>query len=67
MEENEAIIRKMYEAFNRQNLDVLDELMAPGYVDHPRQFQGLESYGQNLTMVYRSFLDSLGTIEDSAR
>ena len=64
LEENKAIVRKMFEAFNKQNLDVLDELIAPDYVDHPRQLQDLESYKQNLTMFYRSFPDSHETIED---
>jgi len=54
----------MYEAFNRKDLDLLDELIAPDYVDHPRQFRGLESYKQHLTVYYRGFPDSVETIED---
>jgi len=64
LEENKAIVRKMFEAFNTQNLDALDELVAPGYFDHMRQLRGLESYKQNLTMFYRSSPDSHETIED---
>jgi hypothetical protein len=64
LEENRTIVRRMYEAFNKQDLASLDELIAPDYVDHPRQFRGLESYKQYLTMFYRSFPDSHETIED---
>ena len=64
LEENKAIVRKMFEAFNKQDLALLDELIAPDYVDHPRQLRGLESYKQHLTMFYKSFPDSHETIED---
>jgi len=40
LEENKAIVRKIFEVFNRQNLDVLDELVAPGYFDQLRQLRG---------------------------
>jgi len=63
-EENKETVSKILEALNRQNLDVLDDLTAPGYLDHLRQLRGLESYKQNLTMFYRSFPDSHETIED---
>jgi len=64
LEKNKAIIRKMFEAFNKQNLDALDELIAPNYVDHPRQFRSLKSYKQHLTKFYKSFPDSHETIDD---
>jgi len=43
---------------------LLDELIAPDYVDHPRQLRGLESYKQLVTMLYKSFRDSHETIEE---
>jgi len=64
LEKNKAIIRKMFEAFNKQNLDALDELIAPDYIDHPRQFRSLKSYKQHLTKFYKSFPDSHETIDD---
>ena len=64
LERNKAVIRRCFEAFNRQNLDALDKFIAPDYVDHPRQFRGLEIYKQHLAMFYRSFPDSHETIED---
>jgi len=54
----------MYEAFNKQDLDSLDDLIAPDYVDHPRQLRGLESYKQHLTMFYKSFPNTHDTIKD---
>jgi len=64
LEENKAIVRKMFEAFNKQNLDTLDEFIAPDYVDHPRQLLGLESYKQHLRIYYKTFPDSHENIED---
>jgi len=64
LEENRTIVRRLFEAFNKQDLALLDELIAPDYVDHPRQLRGLESYKQHLTMFYKSFPDSHETIED---
>ena len=64
LEENKTIVRRMYKAFNKQDLASLDELIAADYVDHPRQLRGLESYKQNLTMFYKSFPDTHETIED---
>jgi len=64
LEENKTIVRRMFEAFNKQDLALLDDLIALDYVDHPRQFQGLEEYKQYLTIFYKSFPDSHETIED---
>jgi len=64
LKENKTIVRRLFEAFNKQDLALLDELIAPDYVDHPRQLRGLESYKQHLTMFYKSFPDSHETIED---
>ena len=64
LEKNKAIVRRLFEAFNKHNPALLDELMAPDYVDNPRQFRGLESYKQHLTMFYKSFPDTHETIED---
>jgi len=34
LEENKAIVRRFFEAFNKRNLVLLYELVAPDYVDH---------------------------------
>jgi hypothetical protein len=45
-EENKAIVhRYVEEAINQRNMDVLDEIFAPGFVDHtaaPDQAPGVE-------------------------
>ena len=64
MEKNKAVVRRLFEVFDKQNLGLLDELVANDYVDHPRQFRGLESYKQHLSMFYNSFPDAHETIED---
>jgi C-1 hydroxylase len=43
---------------------LIDELVAQDYVDHSRQFQGLEHYKQHLRRYYTSFPDSHETIEN---
>ncbi len=47
LEENKAIIRSLYEAFNKHNPDLLDEIMAIDFVDAPKtpfELRGLGSY-----------------------
>ena len=64
LEKNKAVVRRLFEVFDEQNLGLLDELVAHDYIDHPRQFQGLENYKKHLSMFYKSFPDSHETIED---
>jgi len=64
LEKNKAVVRRLYEAFDRRNFGLLDKSIAPDYIDHPRQFRGLETYKQHLTMFFKSFPDSHETIED---
>ncbi len=65
LEENKAIVRRFVEAYNKQNLDLLDDLVAPDYVDpdYP-QLQGLESLKQMMNMFFKAFPDFHETIED---
>jgi len=64
LEENKAIVRRLWEAENERNLALLDELMAPDYVDNVFQFTGLEEYKQMQTMFTDAFPDLHETIED---
>jgi len=65
LEENKAVIRKFEtEAINKHNPDMLDELMAPDYVDHPLQIRGLEASKQSLITHIKGFPDWHETIED---
>ena len=64
LEENKAIVRRLVAAFNRHDLSLLDELMAPDYFDHRHELRGLRSYKQLLTMIFNAFPDYNETIED---
>jgi len=57
LKENKAIIRSFFEAVNRRNLAVIDELIAPDYVDHTLQRQGLEGLKQFLKFLFKTFPD----------
>ena len=63
LEENKALVRSLYEAFNKHNPALLDEFIAPDFVHHTQQLRGLESYKQYETMVYKGFPDLHDTIE----
>ena len=64
LEENKAIVRRFIEAYNKRNLDLLDDLVAPDYVDHTHQLQGLESLKQLMKGGFKAFPDWHETIED---
>jgi predicted ester cyclase len=57
LEENKAIVRRYNEATNKQNLDLFDDIVAPDYVDHTHQLQGLESFKQLLKLGFKGFPD----------
>lgn len=64
LETNKAIVRRLFEVFDEQDLSLLDELVAQNYIDHARQFRGLDNYKKHLRMFFDSFSDSHETIED---
>jgi len=65
VEENKAIVRRFIDAYNQQNLDLSDDVVASGYVDpdYP-QLQGLENLKQMMNMFFKAFPDFHETIED---
>jgi hypothetical protein len=50
LEENKAIVRKAIEAMNKQDLSLLDDLVAPNYFDHIAK-QGQEWIKQSIAML----------------
>ena len=65
LEENKAIVRRFIEAYNKRNLDLSDDLVAPDYVDLDySQLQGLEDLKQMMNMFFKAFPDFHETIED---
>jgi steroid delta-isomerase-like uncharacterized protein len=66
IEENKAIIRHyLEEAWNKKNLAVVDEFIAPDLIQHIRNVPlGREGIKQFFSMIYGSFPDAHLTIED---
>ena len=64
LEENKAIVRGFIEAYNKRNIDSLDEFVAPDYVDHTNNIQGLEGLKQLMNMGLKGGPDWHETIED---
>jgi predicted ester cyclase len=64
LEKNKALIRKVNEALNRKDLTILDEFMAPDYVDHTNQLHGKEEVRQFYVKIYKDMPDFQRTIED---
>ena len=65
IEKNKAIFRRFIEAYNEHDLDLLDDLIAPDYVDpdYP-QLKDLEGLKQMMKMAFMAFPDYQETIED---
>jgi len=66
LEENKAIVRKMFEAINKQSLASLDKLMAADFVlhMHSRQTQGWAVGRQVVEDEIKAFPDFHVAIED---
>ena len=67
LEENKAIIRGLVEVFNKHNVALMDEFIAPDFVDAPNtpfELRGLESFKRFETMFIKGFPDYHETIED---
>ncbi|MFQ5341317.1 MAG: ester cyclase [Anaerolineae bacterium] len=66
-EENKTLVRRLIEeAWNKGNLDVIDELLSPDYVLHidAPGVPGREGYKQAVNMHRTAFSDFHFTIED---
>jgi len=63
LEENKAIVRKMVEAVNEQNLDSVDAFAAPDYIDRTHNLRGPEEVKKFLTMLFQ-WLDFHVSLED---
>jgi len=67
LEENKAIIRRLFEAESKRDLTILDELIAPDFIEGrntPFELRGPEGYKQFVTTLFRAFPDWHETIED---
>jgi len=64
LEENKAIIRRYYEEANKHNIDIVDELVVPDFVDYTNKIEGLENLKQFGNKFIKGFPDLHWTIED---
>ena len=64
LEENKALILSLYEADNKKDLTILDEVMSPNFFDPTFKLQGPEGYKQFETAFFKGFPDWIETIED---
>jgi predicted ester cyclase len=66
-EKNKAIVRRFLEEQFKGNIDIIDELLAPNFVDRslmPGQEQGREGYKRATAEVWASFSDRTINIEE---
>jgi predicted ester cyclase len=63
-ENSKAIIDRLSEALRAQDLETLDELLAPEYVNHSLGLEGPEGYKQYCTMLFQAFPDYDETVAD---
>ncbi len=67
-EENKAIVRRyVEEAVNQHNLEILDEIFAPDFINHAApsdQASGIEGLKQFFAMMDSGFPDFHATVED---
>ena len=66
-EENKAILRRAYDAINRNDLDALDELVASDVTDHdpaPGQGPGLEGVKDYFSSLHAAFPDVHMDVEE---
>jgi predicted ester cyclase len=66
-EENKALVRRLIEEVERGNLDVIDEVLAPDFVDHdllPDQEPDREGYKRGIAEDSAAFSNFNITIDD---
>ena len=68
LEENKALVRRWWDETNRGNLDVVEELCAPDYVDHnpplPGMGEGSGAVRRANEALWAAFPDTVHTIEE---
>lgn len=67
-EQNKALVRRFYEdVFNKKDVDAIDEICAPDFVDHtamPGQAPGRQGLKDGLRMYVKAFPDMRVNIEE---
>ena len=66
-EENKAVVRRLFEELNKGNLGILDEIFAPGFVNHhpaPGTTPDKEGVKQFIANMHNTFPDYRWNVED---
>jgi predicted ester cyclase len=66
LKENKTIIRSLYEADNKRDWTILDDLMSPDFFEATLKLRGPEAYKQFVVAFYKGFPDWDETIMDIA-
>ena len=64
LEENKAIIRSLYEADNKKDLRILDDIISPDFYDPAFNLRGSKDYKKFELAFFKGFPDWIETIED---
>jgi C-1 hydroxylase len=64
LEENKDVILSLYEADNKKDLSILDEVISPDFHDPTFNLRGVEDYKQFELAFFKGFPDWIETIED---
>jgi predicted ester cyclase len=64
LDKNKAIIRSLYEADNKKDLSILDELLSPDFFEITLQMRGPEAYKQFEMSFFKGFPNWYETIND---
>jgi C-1 hydroxylase len=62
-EKNKTLVRGFIEAYNKRKLDLIDDFVAPDYIDHEKNIDR-EGLKRLISMGINAFPDWLETIED---
>lgn len=63
LEKNRAIVCKFIKAYNERKLNLIDDFVAPDYIDHEKNI-GREGLKQLIAMGINAFPDWYETVED---
>jgi C-1 hydroxylase len=64
LEENKAIVRSLYEADNKKDLRILDDLISPDFYDPSFNLRGSEDYKKFELAFFKGFPDWIEAIEN---
>lgn len=64
LEENKAVVRRLYKAVNTQDLSSVWDFIAVDFVDHKRGLHGLEALKKFAEMIFKAFPDFHEILED---